>query len=445
MKEIFNLFNNTFNDNDYVVCATSGGVDSMTLLSLLIEYRNEHNVNIICAHINHNLREESFEEFEFVRKYCRDNKIIFEGIVFEKHKTGNFESESRNKRYAFFDKIVKKYNAKYLLTAHHGDDLIETIIMRLVRGSTLDGYTGFNIISDRDSYKILRPLIYCTKQDISDYADENNIEYREDKTNYDIKYTRNRYRLDILPLLKKENENVHKKFIKFSNTIQEASNFINETVKNVYNNLYINKKIDIELAKQTDPFILKMVISKILQEIYGKDIVHINDSHINSIIGLINSNKPNLSINLPLGICAIKNYNDLEIKKNSEQEKYKIEIGDNDIELPCGVLKKVNSTELTNNFICHLNSSEIKLPLYVRNKEDGDYIDVLGLNGSKKIKDIFINEKVKLEKRNNYPVVVDSNDTVLWLPGLKKSKYDSLKRGNYDIILWYIDKEEENE
>ena len=89
-----------------------------------------------------------------------------------------------------------------------------------------------------------------------------------------------------------------------------------------------------------------------------------------------------------------------------------------------------------------MNSEDIKLPLYVRNKEDGDYIEVLGLNGKKKIKDIFIDEKVDIEKRKSYPVVVDSDNKIVWLPGLKKSKYDTLKSKNYDIILWYSDKEE---
>ena len=102
-----------------------------------------------------------------------------------------------------------------------------------------------------------------------------------------------------------------------------------------------------------------------------------------------------------------------------------------------------NDTKLTNNYVCHLNSEEISLPLYVRNRKDGDYIEVLNLNGKKKIKDIFIDEKVPKGKRNNYPVVVDREDNVVWLPGLKKSKYDSLKTGKYDIILWYS--EEDND
>lgn len=445
MENALEILNEYLTKDETVVCATSGGIDSMTLLYLLIKIRKEKNIKIICAHINHNLREESFEEYKFVEEYCNQNNITFEGIVFEKHISGNFEYESRKKRYAFFEKILNKYSSKYLLTAHHGDDLIETVLMRLIRGSTLDGYMGFDMISDRDSYKILRPLVYYSKSDIRNYAQKNNIEYREDRTNYDTKYTRNRYRKEILPLLKKENENVHLKFLKFSNTVKESSIFINNYTNKVYEKIYIDNKININSIKSIDLFILKKVLLKILKKIYKEDINHINDKHVLAILEVLKSNKPNISINLPLGIIAIKNYDYFEIKKISNTESYKIEINSSEVIFPNGILKTVNDTKLTNNYVCHLDSSKIRLPLYVRNKEPGDFIEVLGLNGKKKVKDIFINEKIKVDKRSSYPVVVDSNNTVLWVPGLKKSKYDSLKTKNYDIILWYIDEEEKHE
>lgn len=445
MNKALDFLKQYLKEDETVVCATSGGIDSMTLLYLLIKIRSDKHINIVCAHINHNLREESFEEYNFVLDYCKKNDVIFEGTIFEKHTSGNFESESRKKRYNFFESILNKYSSKYLLTAHHGDDLIETIIMRIVRGSTLDGYIGFDMISDRDNYKILRPLIYYSKDEIIDYANKNNIEYREDKTNSDTKYTRNRYRKEILPLLKRENSSIHLKFLKFSNTIKESSIFIDNYVDRIYQEIYIDNKININSIKTIDSFILKRVILKILRDVYKENINYINDKHVLSILEILKSTKPNIYINLPLDIIAIKNYDYFEVRNTHNIENYKIEIKDNEIILPSGIIKKVNDTKLTNNYVCHLDSSKVKLPLYVRNKEPGDFIEILGLNGKKKLKDIFINEKVDLYKRNDYPIVVDSNNTVLWLPGLKKSKYDSLKTKNYDIILWYIDEEEKHE
>ena len=439
MKQVYDFLDYYLNENDIVVCATSGGVDSMCLLHILKNYKK--NIKIICAHINHNLRQESFEEYEFVKKYCNSNNIIFEGKVLDKIKSGNLEKEFRDKRYLFFDEIVKKYKAKYLFTAHHGDDLMETILMRIVRGSSIEGYAGFDKTSERDNYKILRPLIYLSKDELYLYATDNNIEYREDYTNKSDKYTRNRYRKYILPKLKEENKHVHLKFLKYSNELSESYNFINKYVLELYNKLYINNKLILSGVNEIDEYILKKLLYKILKNIYNTNISLIKDTNINSLLNIIKSNKQNLYINLPNDKIAVKEYNFLYITEKFDVENYKYEIKD-EIKTPIGIIKKLDKTNLTNNFVCHLDSSMIKLPLYVRNRKDGDYIEILGLNGKKKVKDLFINEKIDKSIRNKYPIVVDASDNIVWIPGLKKSKYDSLKLKKYDIILWY--KEEEN-
>ena len=436
MYEANKFLKDYLKDNITVVCATSGGVDSMVLLSILLKY----NVKIVCAHVNHNLREESFEEYEFVKKYCKDNNVIFEGTVLDKIEKGNLESEFRSKRYEFFDSIVKKYDAKYLLTAHHGDDLTETVLMRIVRGSSLEGYSGFDIISDRGNYQILRPLVYLTKEQIYEYAKENNIEYREDKTNKSDKYTRNRYRKYILPKLKEENKNVHIKFLKFSNELMGAYKFINEYIENLIKDNYYNNKLDIEVIKSMDEFVIKKIIYRLLKDEYKENIGLINDRNINEIIKIIKSDKPNLKIDLPLDIEVVKNYHILEIKKQTSNKPYKYEIKD-EVKFELGTIKVLKDTTLTNNYVCHLNSKDIKLPLYVRNRNEGDYIEILGMNGKRKIKDIFIDEKIPKDIRDKYPIVVDSNNTVVWIPGIKKSKYNGLKTKNYDIILWYTKEE----
>ena len=440
MSEVQDFLNKYLKDNITVVCAISGGVDSMCLLDIVKKYP----INIICAHVNHNLREESYEEYEFVKNYCKDNNIVFEGIVLDKINKGNLESEFRNKRYEFFDNIINKYNAKYLLTAHHGDDLMETILMRIVRGSSINGYSGFEKESKRDNYNILRPLIYLTKDELYEYAHVNNIEYREDKTNKSDKYTRNRYRKYILPRLKEENKNVHKKFIKFSEELDDSYKFINNYVDKFIKENYSKNKLNIENIKELDDFIVKKIIFNVLKSIYKNNINLINDNNINEILKIIKSNKPNLNVDLPKNITLVKKYNVLEVNKIQKISEYKIELKD-EVKLDLGIIKKIDNTTLTNNYVCHLNSKTIKLPLYVRNRKEGDYIEILGLNGKKKIKDIFINEKIPKDIRDKYPIVVDSNNTIVWLPGLKKSKYDGLKIKNYDIILRYESKEVSNE
>ena len=124
----------------------------MCLLDVFIKSREKYGYNIIVAHINHNLRDESEEEYEFVKKYAKTNNAAFEGIKLGKFDTNSIENEAREKRYNFFEELLSKYNSEYLCLAHHGDDLVETILMRLTRGSTLEGYAGFNKISLRNGY-----------------------------------------------------------------------------------------------------------------------------------------------------------------------------------------------------------------------------------------------------------------------------------------------------
>jgi tRNA(Ile)-lysidine synthase len=123
--------------------------------------------------------------------------------------------------------------------------------------------------------------------------------------------------------------------------------------------------------------------------------------------------------------------------------EYKFELKD-EVNVYNGKFTVLKETDMTNNYICHLDSSMIKLPLYIRNKREGDKIEVLNLSGSKKVKDIFIDSKLNITERNIYPVLVDSEDKILWIPGIKKSKYDRIKTGNYDIIVKY-EKENEHE
>ena len=144
-------------ENDTIVLGNSGGPDSMFLLTVLLNLRKKYNLKIVCAHVNHNVRVESDSEQLFLMNYCKNNNVVFEAMKIEKYGDDNFHNQARNIRYNFFEDLVKKYDANYLMTAHHGDDLIETILMRIVRGSTLKGYSGFEKIVDNGFYKTVRP------------------------------------------------------------------------------------------------------------------------------------------------------------------------------------------------------------------------------------------------------------------------------------------------
>ena len=423
---------------DTIVVGVSGGPDSMALLHLLSQIKKETDIFIICAHVDHNVRNESSREREFLQKYCDNNQITFESMKIDDYGDDNFHNEARTKRYNYFGKIVKKYGAKYLFTAHHADDLIETILMRIARGSTLRGYSGFSKIVNMGDYKIIRPFISITKDEIIDYLRHHNLSYVQDASNNEDKYTRNRYRKYVLPFLKREDPNIHEKFIKFSNTLIEYNNFIEEQMHSCINDTYKQGVLNIEKFLNLNKLIRMKIIYYILENVYQDDLMLIYDKHAELIYDLIISKRPNAYIYLPNNIKVVKAYDSLTlIRESIEHHEYEIELI-NYINLPNGKnIEIVDKDEGTGNDVCRLDTSEIKLPLYVRTRRVGDRMDVKGMLGSKKVKDIFIDEKISSADRDIWPIVVDSSDKIVWIPGLKKSKLVKDKDEKHDIIIKY--------
>ena len=426
-----------FHKNDIIVVGCSAGPDSMALVAMLLKLRDKYSLSLVVAHVNHNLREQSLQEENYLREYCKKNKIMFECMMITEYGDDNFHNEARNIRYDFFEKVVYKYHAMYLMTAHHGDDLIETILMRISRGSNLRGYSGFRKIVDMGDYKIIRPLLSYTKQELEDYDKKNHVMYYIDDSNYKDKYTRNRYRKYILPFLKEEDANIHLKYLKFSRVLNDANQFIEKERDKALGKVIHNNVLDVENFKKLDSFIQKEVLYYMMNEYYQDDLILINDKHIELLLNLIYSNRANAFINLPNEVVAIKTYHIVELKKvTTEITTYEVELSKY-VELPNHhVIEEVDDLIGTGNDTCRLSSKEISLPLTVRTRKFGDRMSVKG-SGTKKIKDIFIDKKVKVSDRDLWPVVVDAKGVIVWLPGLKKSKYDKKKSENYDIILRY--------
>ena len=428
MNDVIKFLNNKLAEDDKVIVACSGGSDSMGLLHLIMTNFNKSNV--ICAHVNHKVRKKSDREYKYVKNFCKSNGVVFEGVELNQKFERNFESEARSFRYDFFETLKDKYNAKYIITAHHGDDQIETILMRLTRGSTLSGYAGIKL----EDGHYLRPFLYVTKNDILKYAYHNKIKYYVDYTNKLNIHTRNRYRHKILPFLKSEDAHIHKKYLKFSKELQDYDDFIHG---------YIEKKdllkdgiVNLNLLKTEKDFIKCKVIEIYIKQIQAKDWLEVSDKNVESMLNIINSSKSNSMINLSNGYVAQKYYDKFKISKADAIKKY------NDFECKFDsvyedeewLISKIEESNIKSNNVIRLSSDEIKLPLLVRNRREGDIINLKN-NGRKKIKDLFIDCKVEISKRSRYPLVVDAAGAVLWVPGLKKSKFDKEKNEKYDIIL----------
>jgi tRNA(Ile)-lysidine synthase len=412
----------------------------MCLLNLLYE----NGYKIICAHVNHNIRKESASELKFIKNFCKAKNITFECIELKQEKQN--ESYYRKKRYDFYKSLADKYETKYIATAHHGDDLIETVLMRLTRGSNLKGYAGFPKIYNEDKYVFIKPLIFYTKDEIIKYNEKNFISYVHDSSNDTDLYTRNRYRHKCLPFLKTENPKINEKYLIFSEEIEGASKYIEKVVNEAKTQNYRNEEINLNEFLLLDKYIQKKELESIISNLYGNDISLVSRVHIENIIANLEKNK-NFELSMPLGIIAQRDYDKLFIKKKEEAEKYTLQLNlkNKEMSLPNGdSIIVLDNTQNNSNDVIKLNSSEIKLPLIIRTKCDGDQIEVKNMNGHKKVKSIFIDEKIPKSKRDTWPILTDSENTILWIPGLRKSKFDNANGKKYDIILWYKRKEEKN-
>ena len=421
MNESLNYLKSILNKDSIVVVGVSGGPDSMCLLHLLCDLKESLNLKIIVAHMNHKVRKESDEEAEYVKQFSNDNNLIYEYFELKDIPKSNFHSEARIIRYKFFNELIEKYNAEFLMTAHHGDDLIETVLMRIQRGSNLKGYSGFDILTNKGTYKQVKPLIFYTKKDIIDYMDSNNYKYYIDRTNNEDDYLRNRYRHFILPKLHEEYDLIQKKYLKYSNTISEADDFINKYTKEVLQDIYVDNTLFINKFLRQEKIIQRRILEYILSTLYIDDLYKVDDKNVDEILKAINSNKTYVKIKLPNNHIIFKEYDELYVDKDIIINNVKI--------------MEVKESSDTSNYTIRLNSKEIKMPLVYRTRKDGDKMIIKHMDHSKKIKDIFIDLKIPLYKRDEIILVCDSDDNILWIPGYKKSKYDKETNDKYDIVL----------
>ena len=215
-----------------------------------------------------------------------------------------------------------------------------------------------------------------------------------------------------------------------------VNNYITKETEKKYNEVVHNNQIDISKFNTVDEIIKISILEKYLKSIYKDNITEVNNKHINIIINYL-SISVNIIFDLPHNKKGIIEYNKFKVIDKKINESYEYIFTDY-IQLPNGKRIQVdNNTELTSNFVIHLNSKDIKFPLHVRNYKPGDKMTVKNMIGSKKISDIYTDFKLSKELRCSQPIVTDDTGEIIWIPGIKKSHFDMKKQEKYDIILRY--------
>ena len=202
--------------NDRLIVAVSVGIDSMVLLALLVKLNIEYALTIIVCHVNHHKRQASASDAAFVRETAAKLNLEYEEFDYHHDGNANFHTVSRKARLAFFLAMARKHKADKIVLAHHADDLVETVLMRLVRGSSFAGYGGIREQLQFEGVTLIRPLLSVSRAEIENYQKQEDIDYREDASNLEDDYTRNRIRHHLLPFPQAENPQYSENFRPFS-------------------------------------------------------------------------------------------------------------------------------------------------------------------------------------------------------------------------------------
>lgn len=263
----------------------------MFLLHKCAEFAQKTSVKFIVAHVNHGLRgKESDLDAQFVKKTAEKLNLIYEETTLKKLPKGNLEEQCRIKRYEFLEKIRNKYKANWILTAHHQNDNIETVLLNLTRGSFLNGLSGIKEIDTQR--KLLRPLLNLTKEEILHENKRLKIKYRDDKSNFNIIFSRNLIRIKIIPELKKINPGLEKTLAKNITLTAELNDFLNQSSEKWLKKNYSNTKIPRKSFLNLHPAVQKNILLLIYIQLNGNP-EKFNQKHLEQILKIISQNHSN--------------------------------------------------------------------------------------------------------------------------------------------------------
>lgn len=291
---------NMIENGEKVVLAVSGGPDSICMLDILNDIKNDEtidiNFEIVVAHVNHMIRKEAEEDEKYVKKYCEEKQIEFYSKSIDVQKMANnnkigIEEAGRKARYDFFNEILERTNAQKIAIAHNKNDKVETVLMHILRGSGINGLKG--IEAKRGKY--IRPLIECERNEIEEYCTEKNLQPRIDKTNFENEYTRNKVRNLLIPYIQKEfNPNLIQTIDRLSNLVAEEEKYMDKQVEKAYKEMLISKKekeiqLDLKTFNIQEKVIKSRIILYTITRLFGNS-KGLEKIHIEDIIKLCSNN-----------------------------------------------------------------------------------------------------------------------------------------------------------
>ncbi len=449
---------NLINKGEGVVVGVSGGPDSLCLLHLLWRIKREYDLRIYVVHLNHQFRgEDADKDAQYVKEFCDGLgiKSYIYSIDIDSYAKDNgitFEEAGRKWRYKLFDDVAKKTNSSKIAVAQNLNDQAETVLMRLMRGSGVEGLAAIDYIRDG---RIIRPILDISRNDIENYCKEFDLKPRLDKTNLETIYTRNKIRLELIPYIEKNfNPNIIETLSRSSNIFREDSDFLNKRAQEVFEKISkidrYNISIDINEFNKEHIALKRRIIRLAIEKIRG-NLKDIGMVHIENIIKLCQGGKVGSKIDIIGDIIIKLGYNTIDFQDKKSENKRKVEdfqypiqlneknyIEDIDGLIEVSIISK-EDIDYNNKDKCtiYIDKNKVKGNLYIRNRRNGDKFSPIGMKGNKKLKDFFIDLKVPRELRNKIPILCDDYN-IIWIVGYRMSglyKIDNNTEEVYQITF----------
>ena len=421
-----------------VLVGVSGGIDSLVLLYCLHALQHQLNCSLHVAHLDHGFRPDSAADAEFVRGQAdRLNLPISTAKIDVPHlmrkQKLSAEAAARNARYQFYEDVSERIDAAKIALGHHKDDQAETFLMHLLRGAGSTGLKGMLPVRDG---RFIRPLLTFSRGEIEEFAAELGLEPRQDSTNLEVNYLRNRIRLELMPLLEESyNSNLQNTLNQTAELLRAESDYLEAVAREAFEACRVKPDspdavvLDCSLFLQNHLALRRHILRLAVAEISGemRDFYY---NHFEVILKLIEGESPNASLNLPHNLHICRAYNRLIFQKSattSGRFEYEIAVpGYTDLPLldarMVAAVETAQRAELPDGkFQAVFDFNRVQFPPKLRNRQEGDRFQPFGMQGSKKIKDLLIDAKIPRHERDWVPILV-SGDEILWVVGHRTSE-----------------------
>jgi len=425
-----------------ITVAFSGGSDSVALLHLFWRLKKEVGLRLNAVHVEHGIRgQSSLRDAEFAKTFCQGLAIPLQIVHldvlgYQQENAGiSVEETARLLRFQALREKATEKTSTIIALGHHADDQIETILLNILRGTGISGLRGIQKIREEDGFFYFRPLLDFTKSDILTYCRKNHLDYVDDETNFETDYTRNRLRLELIPLLETYNPAFKKTLLRLKEAAEETEAFLDSQLAKESINVYYSKEpnksflqVNLNEISKLPVILSKRLLRQLVKELTG---FYPDYNTVLTLEALANESRGSSYHELGANLVASREYNTLYLASNFallpepefvfKKDKTGLITRDWHLEFQTLAKEKID-LELSTALSEVVDEEKVLKPLKLRTRKPGDIFYPLGALGPKKLKDFFIDLKVPKRLRGQIPLLVDAKDRIVWVVGFRISE-----------------------